>query len=183
MITKNLSKVKNFNKQKRLFKRDFNEFDLVKWKNPFKSQPTIVTQRDPFEKFQNELMQWSNELFKFPKFSSEFYEKSMIEIDIKEKKNSYQIQADLPGIEKNDIKVQIENGSLKITGERKTELEEKDENYLRSEKYYGKLERVLTLPENADGENMKAEYKNGVLHLNIPKKESKVTTGKVIEIK
>eukprot|EP01080_Neovahlkampfia_damariscottae_P009720 gene9720-1925_t len=181
MYTKNLKTIGKIKGQSRQFRKGFGELDLVKWKNPFKS-PVSSIQRDPFEKFQNELMQWDSDFLRFPRFSSEFFEKSMIEIDIKEKKDSFVVQADLPGIEKENIKVNIENGMLKITGERKTEKEEKDENYLRSEKFYGKLERVLKLPDNVDEENVKADFKNGVLNLKIKKKEPKVSSGKVVQI-
>jgi HSP20 family protein len=102
---------------------------------------------------------------------------------VKENQDSYEIEADVPGIKKEEIKVNLDHGILKISGERKKKKEEKGANFLRTEKFYGKFERMMELPENVDEDSIKADYKDGVLHLKISKKTiSEPNVGKMIPI-
>jgi HSP20 family protein len=82
------------------------------------------------------------------------------------------VKADLPEMKKEDIKVNFENGLLSISGERKTEKEEKKKKYHRIERSYGKFERAFTLPEDADAAKLAAEFKDGVLRVHVPKNPS-----------
>lgn len=102
-------------------------------------------------------------------------------VDISEDDKEYLIKAELPGIEKNEVKVQVENGALIISGERKSEHEEKDKKYHRIERSYGSFIRSFSLPENADGTKVKADYKGGVLKVHLPKNEQ--AKSKSVEIK
>jgi HSP20 family protein len=90
-------------------------------------------------------------------------------VDIAETAEEYQIKAELPEVKKEDIKVSVENNTLRIEGERKQEKEEKGKKWHRVERSYGSFLRTFTLPENADGTKMSAEYKNGVLNVHLPK--------------
>ncbi len=102
-------------------------------------------------------------------------------VDIAEDDKGYTIKAELPGIKKEDIAVTVENGVLSIKGERKSEQEEKSKRYHRIERFYGRFERSFTLPEDADGTKVGAEYKDGVLKVHLAKSEKALP--KAIEVK
>lgn len=88
----------------------------------------------------------------------------------------------MPGVKKEDIKVDINKNVLTISGERKTKEEVKEEDYYKVETYFGKFSRSFTLPDNADIENIEASSENGVLEVIIPKLKDD-TTKKTIAIK
>ena len=87
----------------------------------------------------------------------------------------------MPGLEKDQVKVTVENGILLIAGERKSDHEEKNRKYHRVERSYGSFLRSFSLPDDADGTKIKAEFKNGVLKVHLPKSED--AKPKSIEIK
>src|SRR5205085_7921178 len=91
--------------------------------------------------------------------------------DITEDDREYVIKAELPELRKQDVKVTVENGVLTISGERKFEKEEKKKKYHRVERGYGTFMRSFTLPEDADANKVKAEFKNGLLRVHLPKSE------------
>jgi HSP20 family protein len=82
------------------------------------------------------------------------------------------MKAELPGVEKDKIAIDVDGRILTLKGERISDSEVKEENYYRRERSYGRFQRSFTLPLETDSEKIKAEYKDGVLHLNIPKPES-----------
>lgn len=90
-------------------------------------------------------------------------------IDIIDKKEELVVKAELPGMEKKDIHVSVTGDVLTIRGERKTEQEVKEENYLRCETSYGSFMRTIPLPVSVESDKIKAEYKNGLLELHLPK--------------
>ncbi len=91
-------------------------------------------------------------------------------VDIYETENELVMNAEIPGIEENDVEVKIEDNSLTIQGERKMEKETKEENYHRVERSYGGFYRTFSLPHYIDQEKIKAEHNNGVLKIRLPKK-------------
>jgi HSP20 family protein len=91
------------------------------------------------------------------------------QVDITEDDKEYLVKADLPEIKKEEVKVTVENGVLSISGERKSEKEEKTKKHHRIERSYGSFERTFTMPEDADSAKMKAEFKEGVLRVHMPK--------------
>jgi HSP20 family protein len=102
-------------------------------------------------------------------------------VDVSENEREFVIRAELPDVKKEEVKVLIENGILRISGERRMEKEEKDKKYHRIERAYGSFERSFTLPENSKPESMTAEYKDGMLTLCVPK--SKESNPQPIEVK
>ena len=102
-------------------------------------------------------------------------------VDITEDDKEYVINAELPGVKKEDVKVSIENGVLSISGERKTEKEEKGKKYHRVEQTYGTFMRSFTLPEGSSGEKISAEFRDGILKVRLPKGEE--AKAKAVEIK
>jgi HSP20 family protein len=95
-------------------------------------------------------------------------------VDVYEDEHNVTLKIEVPGIDEKDIDVRIENRTLTVTGERKFEKEEKEENYRRVERQYGSFSRTFTLPNTVDTENVSADYEKGVLKIKLAKKaESK----------
>jgi HSP20 family protein len=92
-------------------------------------------------------------------------------VDILEQDGGYELVADLPGLKKEDIKIEIEDNMLTLRGEKKLEGEKKGKNYRLCERYYGEFARIFALPENVNRDAIVAEFKDGVLKLEIPKTE------------
>jgi HSP20 family protein len=92
-------------------------------------------------------------------------------IDVSDDDKRYSITVELPGCNKDDVHVELQEGMLTIRGEKKNEREEKKENRRYVERSYGSFTRALRLPQDADAENMDASFKDGVLTVEIPKSE------------
>ena len=92
-------------------------------------------------------------------------------VDIYENEENIVITAELPGVDKKDMTVDVKGRVLTLKGERSTDNEVKEDNYYRQERCYGKFERCFTLPVEIDPEKIKADYKDGVLKIDIPKNE------------
>jgi len=84
---------------------------------------------------------------------------------------SFVVKADLPGVNKDDIQIDLKDNTLTLKGEKKFENKVSKDNYIRVERSYGTFVRSFTLPQNVDAEKIKATYKDGVLELTLPKKE------------
>src|SRR4029077_11323178 len=102
-------------------------------------------------------------------------------VDIAEDEKEYTIKAELPGVNKEDVRVTVEGGVLTITGERKAEKEEKDKKCHRIERNYGTFVRSFMLPEGTASDKVSAEFEDGVLRVRLPKDES--AKPKSIEVK
>ena len=92
-------------------------------------------------------------------------------VDIKENEDSYLVKADVPGVDPKDIEVTFDNGVLSISGERRLETNEENEDYKRVERIYGSFSRQFSLPDTVNSDGIKADAKNGVLEISIPKAE------------
>src|SRR5205085_3965466 len=92
-------------------------------------------------------------------------------VDIRETENELEVKADIPDVKFEDIDVRLENGTLTIKGERKYEETKNGGGWHRMERSYGSFERVFNLPETVNPEGAKADFKNGVLTVTVPKKE------------
>jgi HSP20 family protein len=121
----------------------------------------------------------------FPRFGNGFSGLKLADwspqVDIVEDEKEYLIKADLPEMKKDEINVSVENGVLSVSGERKTEKEEKNKKFHRIERSYGRFERTFMVPEDADGAKVKAEFKDGVLQVHLPK--TPVAKPKAVEVK
>src|SRR5262245_14497193 len=103
-------------------------------------------------------------------------------VDIHEEKDRMVITAELPGFKENEISLTTENGMLTISGERKFEKEENGKNYHRVERSYGRFARSFSLPNNVDREKIQARFENGLLSVDLPKREdAKPRTIKITE--
>ena len=102
-------------------------------------------------------------------------------VDITEDTKEYTIKAELPGLAKENVKVTVEDGVLVLAGERKAEKEEKDKKHHRIERSYGSFRRSFTLPEDSSGENVTADFKDGVLKVHLTKDQT--AKPKSVEVK
>ncbi|KPL12833.1 hypothetical protein AMJ74_06055 [candidate division WOR_3 bacterium SM1_77] len=93
-------------------------------------------------------------------------------IDIEESNGNLMVRAEIPGMDKKDIKVVVKDDVLTISGERKRENETKDKTFHRIERSYGQFRRMIRLPAEVDADMVKATYKDGVLNVTLPKPES-----------
>ncbi len=102
-------------------------------------------------------------------------------LDFSETEKEYLAQMDLPGMDKENIQVKVENHQLIVSGERKEETRDENKNYLKVERSHGSFYRSIPLPDNAKIDAIDAEMKNGVLMVHLPK--SKKSNGKVVKVK
>jgi HSP20 family protein len=92
-------------------------------------------------------------------------------VDLFEEKDDIAVKAELPGMTKDDVEVNLTDHTLTIKGEKKKQEEIKEENYFRSERSYGSILRTLELPEDVHADKVKASFKNGILEVRLPKTE------------
>lgn len=95
-------------------------------------------------------------------------------VDVSETETGYEVLVEVAGLSKNDINISVEDGYLTISGERKHEEKSEKKNYRRIERSYGKFERSFHLPDEVKSDEIKANYKNGVLKVEIPKTEKQL---------
>lgn len=104
-------------------------------------------------------------------------------VDIAENGDCYTVAVEAPGVKEKDISLEVSDRTLKITGEKKQELEEEDEDFHRIERAYGKFQRVLTLPDDVDADKAQAIFEDGVVKITLPRNESSKKKSKKIELK
>jgi HSP20 family protein len=129
----------------------------------------FARQTNPFRTFDNLLEgldRWSEAVT--PGFGSAI---SRFRVDVREDDHGLIIEAEVPGFNRDEIDVTVDQGVLTITAEHKSETEDKKEGYHIRERQYGRLERSFRLPSTADGENVAAELKDGLLTLRVPTRE------------
>ncbi|KAK1651279.1 hypothetical protein QYE76_069084 [Lolium multiflorum] len=119
----------------------------------------------------------------FPRTSSDTAAFASARIDWKETPEAHVFKADVPGLKKEEVKVEVDDGNvLQISGERNKEQEEKSETWHRVERSSGKFLRRFRLPDNAKTEQIKASMENGVLTITVPKEEAKKPDAKPVQI-
>jgi HSP20 family protein len=135
-------------------------FDLTPWK-PFREMTTL---RDEMDKLWNRFFEgWQG----MEPLRGEWAPS----LDVSETKNNMVVKAELPGMDPKDVDISYANGLLTIRGDKKQEKEEKDENYHSIERSYGSFSRSIRVPHEVESEKIKADYKNGVLRITLPKSE------------
>lgn len=116
----------------------------------------------------------------FPPFRMEFDNVQWVpQIEVLQNNGQFMVRADLPGLTKDDVKVEVTDDLLTLSGERKEEKEEKREGFYRSERSYGSFYRQIPLPEGAMTENAKATFEKGVLEITIPASKVEPSTRKL----
>lgn len=152
-------------------------WDLITWK-PFRE----VTPFRDFERMRREMDRFWDSFFEVaPRRKTEKGEEWFPHLDVSEAKSDIVVKAELPGMDPKDIDIFLNEGTLILKGERKTETEEKDEDYHLIERSYGKFYRSILLPQDVQSDKINASYKDGVLKITLPKSEE--TKKKEIKIK
>lgn len=118
----------------------------------------------------------------FPGFNSHNVDSFAPKIDISEDKENILIDAEIPGVPKENLKITLQDNILTIEGEKKRVSEEKEINFYREERCFGKFKRSFTLPVEVSSDNVDATYKDGMLSIKLNKIEEKKQTEKVIEL-
>ncbi|HET9449586.1 MAG TPA: Hsp20/alpha crystallin family protein [Aggregicoccus sp.] len=103
------------------------------------------------------------------------------QIEVSERNGMFVVRADLPGLKREDIDVEVTDDAISLSGERKSESSEEREGYYRSERSYGRFERVIPLPEGCDTQHAQASFENGVLEVTLKAPESR-SRGRKVEI-
>lgn len=110
------------------------------------------------------------DMFKDPFFKGE---NKLMKTDIKENENNYIIDIEMPGYDKDNIKIEVEDGYLNVFASINEDKDNSEGEYLRKERYYGECSRSFYVGDNIEVEDVKANFKNGILKLTVPKKEEK----------
>jgi HSP20 family protein len=154
-------------------------------KNPLTSltrRANLPVMHNPWRamtELQNEMDRWfGNTMSAFPEIPSGFDFSPTA--DFQESDKEFALKLDIPGIKKEDVKIEVENNTLTVSGERKDQKEEKDSKRHFSESFYGSFLRSFTLAQVIDESTVKAEYKDGVLNITVPK--ASPTNAKTIAI-
>lgn len=101
-------------------------------------------------------------------------------VNVREEDNQVVVSAELPGMEDKDIEVTVQKDTVRISGEKKEEAEANEKDFYRMESSYGRFDRTIDLPSEVDEDKAQAEFKNGVLHVRLPRSaESKTKTKKI----
>lgn len=140
----------------------------------------LLTKFDPLREFTN--MQKMFEAFNAPVASESSLGAFTPKVNTREGEFAYHIDVDLPGVKKDDIKIDVHDNILTIHGERNYKEEIKEEDYYKVETSFGKFQRQFTLPDNVDVENISASSNDGVLEVVVPKLE-KAVEKKTIKVK
>ncbi|KPH06151.1 HSP20 family protein [Rhizobium leguminosarum] len=149
--------------------------DLIPWKSARGLEPAARSERDPIAALQNDVNRAFDEflgLFEMPfsGFPASFLDNgSGIQVDIAETDKEVKVSAELPGTDDADIDVKVSDGALIISSEKKTDREIDENGYILRERGFGRVERVLPLPDGIDADAAKASFKTGVLTVTIPK--------------
>jgi len=150
---------------------------------PF-GRPVESASTDPMLSLQRQVNSLFEDMFRgvpaFPERGTFALEPS---IDLKETDDAVEVEAELPGVDKNDIEVTLEDGTLTIKGEKKVEKEESKAGYYMSERRYGSFLRSVGLPPGVDVEKISADFSNGVLKVTLPKIPEAQAKARRIEVK
>ena len=135
----------------------------------------------------DDMLRWSVEDDFFGKHNPLYgkHAKNMMKTDVKEHDDSYEVEIDLPGFKKDEISAQLENGYLTVMASKGLDKDEKDKEgkYIRRERYASTFSRIFYVKNNVKQEEIRAKYEDGILRLQIPKKDAKqVETQKYIAI-
>ncbi len=133
---------------------------------------TVLTRWDPFRELQS-LQNRMNRLYDEQYGGQEAMTTGAFvpPVDIYEDQHGIQLKMEVPGIDEKDLDIKVENNVLTVSGERKFEKEQKEENFHRIERRYGNFTRSFTLPNTVDTENIQANYDSGVLNIHLNKRE------------
>ena len=146
---------------------------------------TLIRRTNKPYSLSNEFDRFFNDFFLTPKATvadDRGLISSMPAVNIEEQDNQFAISVAAPGMKKDDFKIEIEDGIMTISSEKKEEKETKEENFTRREFNYSSFRRSFTLPENIDEEAVKAKYQDGILNITVPKTKEVPQKSRLIDI-
>lgn len=143
--------------------------DLIPWGRQESQLPSLFRdeERSPFVQLRREMDRLFDDFFRTPALARGWGGGGWPSLEVQETDNEVRISAELPGMSEKDVDLSVHDGVLTIRGERKTEQEDRDRG--RSERYYGRFERRIALPDGADEAGCKADFRDGVLTVTIPR--------------
>ena len=163
-------------------------FDLIPWKRSEKS-PARRDEMDSVLKLRDEMNRMFDGFFEdpwslrpFESFNSTLSDFAP-RLEVNETGKAWTVSAELPGLDEKDVQVRLENQVLTISGEKKSETNDRDGAYYRSERTYGAFHRQVALPEQVDEEQISAAFKNGVLTVTLPKRQVVESAVKKISVR
>jgi len=136
-----------------------------------RQQSQVPAPLNDLNRIRKEINRIFEDPFSFITPNTSFFEGWEPNIDIYEDKDKVTVKAELPGMKKEDINVSLENKTLMISGERKDEEEHKEGDNYRAERFFGRFQRTITLPSLVNADQIKGNYKDGVLTIELPKSE------------
>ena len=150
---------------------------------------TTLSRRDPFDMLREMTSEFDRffedpfrRSFRWPAQTFSRTESWAPEIDVFEKDGRLITKVDLPGMKREDVKVEVADGHLAVSGERKSEVEEKKDDFYRCEREYGSFYRAVPLPEGAKLDDVKATFADGVLEVSVPLPKVEAPKARKIEI-
>jgi HSP20 family protein len=150
--------------------------DLIPWKSARGSEPAVRGERDAVAALQNDVnrafadfLRLSNVPSPFSGWPGSFLDNSGVQVDVAETGKEVKVSAELPGVDEADIDVRVSDGMLVISGEKKADREVDENGYILHERSFGRVERIVPLPDGIDANAAQASFKSGVLTVTIPK--------------
>ena len=138
---------------------------------------------NPSTSFFPSISNWMDDFFPESSFKPAMKGLTIPAVNVSESKNAFKLSVAVPGFKKEDFKLEAKNGYLTISGETSAEKEDKDEEFTRREYSFNSFSRSFSLPENVAGDDISAQYTDGVLKVNLPKKKVEEAPSKQIAIK
>ena len=154
--------------------------DLIPWRQQESRLPSLFGEEDrgPFFQLRREMDRLFDDFFHLPaRGGGGFGAMSWPSLEMKETDNEVRITAELPGMSEKDVDLSVQDGMLTISGERKSENEDRDRGW--SERYYGRFERRIALPDGADEAHCDANFRDGVLTIVMPKSHEAARSRKI----
>lgn len=150
--------------------------DLIPWGRQTSSNPAPVPYREgqmtPFLSLRREVDRLFDDVFRMPVLAGSAT-MTWPSVEVVERENEVRVTAEIPGMSDKDVELTVENGTLCLRGEKKSETEDKDRGY--SERWYGRFERLIMLPAGVDEDKANATFQDGVLTVTLPKSDEAVS--------
>jgi HSP20 family protein len=147
--------------------------DLIPWRRQENAAPALFRdeERSPFVQFRREMDRLFDDFFRAPMFGGGLAGSALgwPTLEVKEGDDEVTVTAELPGLSEKDVELSVHDGVLTLRGEKKSEHRDKDRGW--SERYYGRFERSIALPDGADEAKCEAEFRDGVLTVRMPRSQ------------
>jgi len=145
--------------------------DLIPWRRQENTAPALYRdeERNPFVQFRREMDRMFDDFFRTPMLGNDAFGGSTgwPSLEVKESDDHVTITAELPGLNEKDVELSVHDGVLTLRGEKKSAHQDKDRGW--SERYYGRFERAIALPDGADEAKCEADFRDGLLTIRMPK--------------